>query len=854
MNNSFKIKTGINVQPTTGSTVTATGDIAYNSSTDKVEIYNGAADPIVTETKASTLLNKTLTSPVMTDPVLGTPASGVATNLTGTASGLTAGNVTTNANLTGVITSVGNATSIASQTGTGTKFVMDTNPTIAGPTFTAPILGTPASGVATNLTGTASGLTAGNVTTNANMTGDITSVGNATTYNNTVPATKGGTAQTTYAAGDILYASATNTLSKLAIGSANQVVKVVNGLPAYAAAPSSGVNYISANPDAETDTAGWATYFDSAANIPVDGTAGTATNLTFSRSTSSPLRGTASFLMAQANSTSLQGKGVSYDFTIDSADQAKALSITFDYNASSTFVASNGITAPLNDGTTTTNAGNSDIEVFVYDKTNAVLVPVSPQVITANGTNNFSFKGTFQTASSSTSYRLIFHVATTSANATGWNFKFDNLNVGPQAVIQGPPVTDWVAYTPTFTGFGTVSNITIYSKREGDSLLIRGNFQTGTNTGVTAQMTLGFNGSNSNVTSASTISSTENIGMFAFSAGASSFFEFITLGSPSVGYIQFGGQNASTGGLTANTGNAFPNSTILSLSARIPIAGWSSTTTMSNDTDTRVCAAIVQGTPQSSYTSGTAIIYPTVTKDTHGAYSTGSGQYTAPISGFYRVSAYQDTNATGLAQLAVYVAGSLYIKIGLNVVNGPSASAGSGLIYALAGQTIDTRLSANWTSAGSDCYMEIERVTGPAAIAATESVNARYNNSATSISGSLVTVVWTNKNFDSHNAMSSGVYTVPISGKYQVNSAILTGGTFVLNSILSFELQKNGTAYTRYSEYAGGAETGMKGVLNDVVDCLAGDTLRVQVLSNGTSPNITSSTLDNYMSICRVGN
>lgn len=49
-------------------------------------------------------------------PILGTPASGVATNLTGTASGLTAGNVTTNANLTGAITSVGNATSLGSFT------------------------------------------------------------------------------------------------------------------------------------------------------------------------------------------------------------------------------------------------------------------------------------------------------------------------------------------------------------------------------------------------------------------------------------------------------------------------------------------------------------------------------------------------------------------------------------------------------------------------------------------------------------------------------------------------------------------------------------------------------------------
>lgn len=61
---------------------------------------------------------------------LGTPSSGVATNLTGTAAGLTAGTVTTNANLTGPITSIGNATAIASQAGTGTTFVMSQGPTI----------------------------------------------------------------------------------------------------------------------------------------------------------------------------------------------------------------------------------------------------------------------------------------------------------------------------------------------------------------------------------------------------------------------------------------------------------------------------------------------------------------------------------------------------------------------------------------------------------------------------------------------------------------------------------------------------------------------------------------------------
>lgn len=48
----------------------------------------------VDKTTAQTLTNKTLTSPIMTAPQLGTPASGVMTNVTGTAAGLTAGHVT----------------------------------------------------------------------------------------------------------------------------------------------------------------------------------------------------------------------------------------------------------------------------------------------------------------------------------------------------------------------------------------------------------------------------------------------------------------------------------------------------------------------------------------------------------------------------------------------------------------------------------------------------------------------------------------------------------------------------------------------------------------------------------------
>lgn len=59
----------------------------------------------------------------------------------------------------------------------------------------------------------------------------------------TLGATSGGTAQSTYTTGDILYASATNTLSKLAIGSSTQVLTVSGGVPTWAAAAGGGLTF-----------------------------------------------------------------------------------------------------------------------------------------------------------------------------------------------------------------------------------------------------------------------------------------------------------------------------------------------------------------------------------------------------------------------------------------------------------------------------------------------------------------------------------------------------------------------------------------------------------------------------------
>ena len=65
---------------------------------------------------------------------------------------------------------------------------------------------------------------------------DIVTVGTITTgtwSGTTIAVNKGGTGFTTYATGDLVYASAANTLSKLTIGSSGQILQVIAGVPTW---------------------------------------------------------------------------------------------------------------------------------------------------------------------------------------------------------------------------------------------------------------------------------------------------------------------------------------------------------------------------------------------------------------------------------------------------------------------------------------------------------------------------------------------------------------------------------------------------------------------------------------------
>jgi hypothetical protein len=145
----------------------STGDI-----TGTLPVLNGGTGVTTSTGTGNVVLSN---SPTLVTPALGTPASGVATNLTGLpistgVSGLGTGVAT----FLGTPSSANLISAVTDETGTG-SLVFATSPTLV-----TPALGTPSALVGTNITGTASGLTAGNVTTNANLTGAVTSVGNAT--------------------------------------------------------------------------------------------------------------------------------------------------------------------------------------------------------------------------------------------------------------------------------------------------------------------------------------------------------------------------------------------------------------------------------------------------------------------------------------------------------------------------------------------------------------------------------------------------------------------------------------------------------------------------------------------------
>lgn len=585
--------------------------------------------------------------------------------------------------------------------------------------------------------------------------------------------------------------------------------------------------------DVNTSSAGSGTHTDRP-GTPVDATGGSPVT-TWTTSGTAPLRGTASFLFTK-DANDRAGEGVSYAFTIDSADKGKVLQGYVDYSVSSGTYADN------------------DVQFWIYDVTNAIIIQPAPYLL-KNVTINDRMPFEFQTANNSTSYRLVMHVA--SASASAYTLKFDNFNVGPQAKLYGSADTDWVTFVPTGSW---VTNTTYIGKwkREGDSAIfdigwvlsgapnatgLRFNLPPGLSVDTTK-----ITGTDETFLSQGKASDSGNVDYAANAA-----YDTTT----SIRIRNIGSSNNAT--ITNTIPFTWGAADYGNIVVKVPIAGWSSSQVLSADADTRVVALIANNL-STTLTNASPIISQTILSDTHGSYNSSTGRYTAPVGGYYAIVFNSNQLVSGgPINVFAYVSGSPYggslnAALMCTLTSSGSPLSCSILVKVNANDIIDVRPGASGTLNGTGGSFSINRLTGPAQIAASESVNARYFSSSTAISGTLATITFATKDFDSHNAYSAGVFTVPSAGKYQVNVALLITGTIALNNNLIVEIQKNGAVISRFTEFFPATLTDGKAAFSDEISCIATDTIRIQASSTATGPSIVSSNFDNYLSIFRSGN
>ena len=564
-------------------------------------------------------------------------------------------------------------------------------------------------------------------------------------------------------------------------------------------------------------------YADAAGTRPVDGTGGSPT-VTTSVTTTAPLDGTKAFLLTKPASN-VQGQGWAVPFTVDPAYRAKSLKISADYIINSgTFVPGNNSGTPA----------DGDLIWYIYDVTNSQLIePSNIKMFSNNSSIADKFEATFQTSVSGSSYRLIAHVASTSALA--FEIKLDNITVSPQVYVFGTPVTDWQAYTPASTqGFGSVTNQEIMWRRVGDSIEVKAKFTVGSLQASEVRFSLPPGFVSADTTKIPTI---QKAGAWVQDSAGSVGGQVLI--EPGVSYFTFGAQSGSSGGLLKQTtaiGNY--NAGKVSFVAMCPIQGLSSSVQMSDAADTRIVAAKVIGAVAS--TGAGVVLNAGEDYDTHGTML--ASRYTIPVGGWYSIKGNVRQSSSANVTFYAYVDGSLTEElIAIGSADQLTHSYAT-TRFCTQGQIIDIR--PNNTVTLSQFTFAIERVSGPQAIAASEKINAIYKTSSGQVLGAGVVIVdFGTKEEDSHGLVTTGgswKFTAQTSKLYKVSGALRADG-----AQRRFDLYKNGAFYRSLFEPSAVSELES---FNTTLRLNAGDYIDVRA-NTGSAANLFADDRFNYICV-----
>lgn len=142
-----------------------------------------------------------------------------------------------------------------------------------------------------------------------------------------------------------------------------------------------------------------------------------------------------------------------------------------------------------------------------------------------------------------------------------------------QVVHSGPIITKFKAYTPTFVGAGTPSNVIFESRRNGKMLEVCCTWTNGTATAVPLSITMGFNGVNGTIVCDSAFDGNRPlVGTAVWNITGAGYLSILALGSSNlvnVGLAVSGrAADVPMNGSDLGTGTAF------SANFTVPIEGW----------------------------------------------------------------------------------------------------------------------------------------------------------------------------------------------------------------------------------------------------------------------------------------
>lgn len=623
------------------------------------------------------------------------------------------------------------------------------------------------------------------------------------------------------------------------------------------------INYIT-NSDLEAAVTGFSAYADADQATPEDGTGAGAT-LTVTRNTSSPIRGIGDLLLTK-DAASRRGEGCSIDFEIDDADFASVIEISFDYKTSA-------------------NYADDDIGIFIYDTDASSLIYVTPQNLKATAQGGH-FKGYFQSHVSNDSYRLIFHIASTNANA--YTVNVDNVRVGPAIRNFGSVITDWKTWTPTGSWTANSPVYTGLWRRIGDV--------------AEYQVKIVLSGAPDNAALTINLPHTIDTNKMLMIAVNGILGQALLLDSGTMAYYgrviynstttvrvyaeNAGGSYVAGNDLSTSVTHTWANTDILDLKFSVPILGWSSSCQMSDDADTRVVAAKYETANSDSITNNSEerVCYDTKIFDTHNAvsFTNFAGQdwkFTAPISGYYKITANHSLNAsagwsgTEFYSLRIYknnvqTVERFYYPTTANVENTISIS---DLVSLNKNDYIDVRAfqlsggDINQLNSSLRNFVLIERISGPSAICPNESICINYtSNNAQSIANDSTQIVkYEDKVYDTHGAYdtSTGIFTAPASGKYHIDAgAHLDGATgWELGEEYYIFIYKNGSANKVIRKMietsdASAASLGKPMLISGDVELNKGETADIRVYQNSDGAIVlVNNGVYNWISIHRIG-